>query len=373
MTGISRRRAIAGAGAALASPLLERRGGSAAEPVRCLLWWDYINRETIDQFRAATGGDLFARGIGANDEIFTFLRAAPGRYSVVSPHQGLIRGLHDVGLLQPIDPAKLPHLAEVEPRFNGDRWFMIDGQRYGVPLVYGTSPLVTSAKVLPTPPASWEELTAKAYTGKLGMLDDGLGHLLHWSAALGYPDPVAMTLDDLAEVTRLLVTLKRDQVRIFTTSVGELAAGLASGEILATTNGWEGLPLLPEAADGELRLSHPAPRDYGYIHALCIPAGAPDVEGAHRMIDFMLQADQQAALAGRVKRGVVNLGALPLLADIIEPYVGYPDLDAILATSPITSFPPLTGREEGWATYVDWVNAWERVRLTASKNAPDEE
>ncbi len=372
MTVMSRRRVIAGMGAAI-SPLLGRRVGAAAEPVRCLLWWDYITRETIDQFRAATGDDLFARGIGANDEIFTFLRAAPGRYSVVSPHQGLIRGLLDVGLLQPIDPAKLPHLAEVEPRFDGDRWFAIDGQRYGVPLVYGSSPLVTSAKTLPTPPAAWEELRSKAYRGKLGMMDDGLGHLFHWSAALGYPDPSVLSLEDLAEVTAALVALKRDQVRIFTTSVGELAAGLASGELLAATTGWAGMPLLPEAAEGELGLSHPAPRDYGFVHALCIPAGAPDVDGAHRVIDFLLRADQQAALAARVKRGVVNLGALPLLDAMVAPYVGYPDLDATLAASPITAFPPLTGRDEGKATYVDWVNAWERVRLTASKNAPKDE
>ena len=370
---VNRRRVMVGMGAAAATPLLGRRAGSAAEPVRCLLWWDYVNNETIEQFQAATGAGLFVRGIGANDEIFTFLRAAPGRYSVVSPHQGLIRGLHDVGLIQPMDPAKLPHLAEIEPRFNGDRWFMVEGRRYGVPLVYGTSPLVSSAATLPTPPARWEELTTKAYRGKLGMLDDGLGHLSHWSAAIGLPDPAAMTLDDLAELTTDLVALKRDQVRIFTTSIGELAAGLASGEILATTTGWEGVPLLPEAAGSELRLSHPAPRDFGYVHALCIPAGAPDVDGAHRVIDFLLQADQQAALAARVKRGVVNLKALPLLDDRVASYVGYPDLDTALAASPITSFPPLTGREEGRATYVDWVNAWERVRLTASKNAPADE
>ena len=363
---------MAGVGAAAVAPLLGRRG-RAAEPVRCLMWWDYVTQETVDQFRAATGGELFARGIGANDEIFTFLRAAPGRYSVISPHQGLIPGLLDADLLQPIDPAKLAHLAEVESRLNDDRWFVIDGQRYGVPLVYGTSPLVTSAETLPNPPASWEELMSKDYTGKLGMLDDGLGHLSHWSAVLGYPDPAAMTLDDLGEVTTKLVALKRNRVRLFTPWVGEIAAGLVSGEILATTTGWEGMPLLPEAAGGDLRLSHPGPRDYGYLHALCIPAGAPDVEGAHRVIDFMLQADQQAALAARVKRGVVNLKALPLLDATVAPYVGYADLGATLETSPITSFPPLTGREEGKATYVDWVNAWERVRLTTSKNAPDEE
>ena len=366
---------MAGMGAAVvAAPTLGRaRGARAAEPVRCLLWWDYITGETIEQFRAATGMDLFARGIGANDEIFTFLRAAPGRYSVVSPHQGLIRGLLDVGLLQPINPAKLPHLAEVDPRLDDDRWFTIDGRRYGVPLVYGTSPLVTSATTMPTPPAGWEELRSRAYRGKLGMLDDGLGHLFHWGGALGYPDPAAMTLDELTDLTADLVALKRDQVRIFTPSIGVIAAALASGEILAATTGWEGLPLVPEAAEGELRLSHPAPRDYGYLHALCIPADAPDVDGAHRMIDFMLQADQQAALATRVKRGVVNLGALPMLHDTVAPYIGHPDLDATLAASPVTAFPPLTGREEGKATYVDWVNAWERVRLTASRNAPDDE
>ena len=369
---VSRRGVMAGVGAAASGALLGRRV-RGAEPVRCLMWWDYVTVETVDQYRAATGGELFARGIGANDEIFTFLRAAPGRYSVVSPHQGLIPGLLDAGLLQPVDPVKLPRLAEVDPRLNDDRWFLVDGQRYGVPLVYGNSPLVTNAETLPTPPASWDELTSDAYTGKLGMLDDGLGHLSHWSAALGYPDPAAMTLDDLSEVTKALIALRRDQVRLFTPWVGEIAAGLASGELLATTTGWAGMPLLPEAAGADLRLSHPGPRDYGYLHALCIPAGAPDVEGAHRVIDFMLGVDQQAALAARVKRGVVNLGALPMLDATVGPLVGYEDLNATLAASPITSFPPLTGREEGKATYVDWVNAWERVRLTASKNAPDDE
>jgi spermidine/putrescine transport system substrate-binding protein len=364
---ISRRTLLAGSLAAGAGPRLLRRA-VAAEPIRMLLWWDYVGPEDIERYREQTGGDLFIRGIGANDEIFTFLRAGRNRYSVISPHQGLIGLLHELDLIQPINPAKLPHLSEIDPRFNDDRWFLIDGERYGVPLAYGSSPLVYNAATLPTPPAEWRDLLSPDYIGKLAMIDDGLGHLMHWSHALGFPDPSELTRDHLTELLAQLTVMKRSQVRLFTDSLGEMATALVRGEVLATTTGWEGLPLVEEAQGGDLRLAHPLPGDYGYIHALCIPADAPDVAGAHRFIDFMLQAEQQASLANRVKRAVINQEAVPLLAEPVRALYNYADLDAMLSLSPVLSFPPMTS-PDGVATYLDWIQGWERIRLVKSKYA----
>ena len=364
---ISRRHLL---GASLGAPLVATLGSPRSlaaqgpEPIRMLLWWDYVTVETMDAYRAATGGELFVRGIGANDEIFTFLRAGRNRYSVVSPHQGVVRDLYDVGLIQPLDPAKLPRLAEVDPHFNDDRWFMIGEQRYGVPLTFGSSPLVYSAKHLPEPPAEWTDLFDQAFAGKLAMLDDGLGHLMHWSSALGLPDPSELTPNNLSRLLARLTTLKRDNVGLFSPSLGEITAALVRGDVLATTTGWEGIPMLPEAEGGDLRLAHPQPADYSFLHCLCIPADAPDVEGAHRFIDFMLSAEQQAALAMRVKRGVVNLAAVPLLSEPVRAYFDYDNLDATLTRSPLRSFPPTNeASSDGIATYVDWVNGWERIRL----------
>jgi spermidine/putrescine-binding protein len=140
---------IAGAGALGIAGLLPAalRGGAAAQTLRLLCWPGYDEPKAIEGFRDATGADLRAEYIGANDEIFTYLRAGGvGRYDVVTPTNGVVQALAQAGLIQPIDVTRLTNVPGLFHRFQSPQWAVFDGQTYALPLSWHTAPMIPNTK-----------------------------------------------------------------------------------------------------------------------------------------------------------------------------------------------------------------------------------
>lgn len=365
---IDRRRLLAGAAIA---PFVIRRPARAAEPLRLLGWFNYIDQGVIDRFRALSGIEIQLFTIGAYDEIFTQLRAGGlGFFSIIAPHHGLLPLLHRGGFVQPLDLNRIPRFTELSPRFLLPETTEIDGARYAVPLVFGTSPCIYNAALLPEPPAAWTDLDSLVFDGKVGMFDDGLGHFMQWGRGANPATAPRLDRAEFEHTVLLLTSLKQNRVSHFTPYVNDLVVALASGKAVVTTTGWEGMLFLPEAAGVDLRIARPAPGDYSWVQTLAIPTDAPQPEAAHQLIDFMLSPEEQAALSMRIVRGVVHPGAGALIPEPIHSRLGYPDLDAVLAHSPILDFPPISETTDNAATYLDWVSSWERIRLIKSQAAP---
>jgi spermidine/putrescine transport system substrate-binding protein len=339
--------------------------------LRVLGWAGYIDDGVIDRFGKQTGIELQLFTVGAYDEIFTQLHAGGiGYYSIIAPHHGLLPLLHTDGFVQPLDLNRVPRFAELGPQFLLPETTEIDGARYAVPLVFGTSPCIYNAALLPEPPAWWTDLDSPVFDGKVGMFDDGLGHFFHWGRVVSPETAPNLSTDDFGRAVLLLTSLKHNRVSHFTPFDYDLVLELASGKAVVSTTGWEGMLLLPEAAGADLRIARPEPGDYAWVQTLAIAAGAPQPEAAHQLIDFMLSPEEQAALAVRVVRGVVHPAAGALIPEPYHSLLGYPDLDAVLAHSPILDFPPI-GEASGEAvTYLEWVIAWEQIRLAESEAAP---
>lgn len=354
---------FAGAGAWRA---LAARGQSGESPVvRMLCWPGYDDEDVLAAFTRATGARVKATLVGANDEFFTFLRAGGiGTYDIVTPHNGVVIELARAGLLQPVLPELIPNVDRVFPRFQWPDWVRDGGKQWGVPFVWGTSPMVYNADHVTDPPRTWGIVRSKSVRGRVAMTEDGLGHLLLWNTVAGYADPTRVTVAQLNATTETLIAIKRDQAVAFVPSMADLAEVLASGRAWVSTIGWESAPFLPQAKRGHLRITHPAPGDYSFCDNLCIPAQAPNAELAHALINHYLAPESQAILMNRLYRGAVSSAAVPLLSELARDLYTYDDLDAVFAVSPLRGFPPLTDEGNGIATYVDWVKAWERVRFT---------
>ena len=93
------RRSILAGGLGLATLGLPQWSARAADPtLQMLCWAGYDDPAVTGDFR------LLTQHIGANDEIFTFLRSSGGgRFDLVTPSDGVVQGLANVGLIQPID------------------------------------------------------------------------------------------------------------------------------------------------------------------------------------------------------------------------------------------------------------------------------
>jgi spermidine/putrescine-binding protein len=365
---ISRRRLIATAASA---PLIRIAPARAQGPLMVLGWLGYLDQPAIDRFKDQTGLDVVMDLLGAYDEAFTQLRAGGvQRYSVVAPHHGLTGPLHDAGLIQPLDLNKVPNFAGIDPHFALPETTVIDGARYATPLIFDTCPALYNADLLKEPPTHWLELDSDAFTGKVAMLDDSFSHFNLWSRVIGAVHPPDLTPDEMRQTRAVLSDLKADRVSHFTPYPADMVMQLGRGKAVISTTGWGGLTLLPDKGKANIKVVHLAPGDFSFVQALAIPAEAPDIDGAHQFIDFMLSPNEQAALANRTTRGIVHPGAVPMIDPAISAFIDYANLDAVLAQSPPLAFPPLGDTPNGAVTYLDWVLTWERIRSLKSNAAP---
>lgn len=366
---VTRRRLLAGASAGLLGVAAARHWGRAddGDALRLLCWEGYENPGANKAFSDARGLAVQADYLGANDEIFTFLRAGGlGQYDLVTPSNGLIAPLVANGLIQPIDLARLKNTAGLFPAFAQPDWTVVDGKVYAVPYTWRTGPLVYDAKKLSEPPAKWTDLITIPYKAKVVMPDDVVSHFLTWNRALGVADPARVTTFELNQTVSLLVRIKRDQTVAFVGGPHDVAHELATGRSAVSTMGWESVPSLADAKGADLRLAHPEPGDFSICDSLCIPVDAPHLDAAYAFIDAMLTPEAQAKLAAALFRGSVTSAAVPLIPEGPRGLFGYDDLDKVFTISPLAGFPPLSAEEApGFATYVDWVVAWDRIRFTA--------
>ncbi len=338
-------------------------GRAATPPLRILCWSGYNDPGLFGTFTDQTGIRVEATTIAANDEIFLKLRAGGlGRFDLVTPQNGVVHGLINVDLIQPLDPTKLTNAADYLPQFQKAYWTIRNGVTYAAPCLWGSSPMAYNSALISDPPKNWTDLQGEAFRRKVVMFDDGVGHLKVWNRALGAEDPTKVTPDQLETTVQTLMSFKADNVVSFVGRMEDLAAQLASGHATVSTIAWEVVPAMVTAKGQPLQTSHPLPGDFTFADAFALAKGAPSPDAAHAFINYLISPDVQAGLMNRLRRGVVNAKAVPMLDDMSRGLYPYDNLDPFFAMNPLLGFPPFNTSDSTITSYPDWVTAWDRVR-----------
>ena len=68
---------------------------------------------------------------------------------------GYVPLLVALDVIQPIDEALVPNLADVMSVFRNDKNINVDGKLYGVPFTWGSAPMLYDPAVIPTAPTTW--------------------------------------------------------------------------------------------------------------------------------------------------------------------------------------------------------------------------
>jgi spermidine/putrescine-binding protein len=171
-----------------------------------------------------------------------------------------------------------------------------------------------------------------------------------------------VTPDQLETTVQTLMAFKADNVVAFVGRMEDLAAQLASGHASVSTIAWEVVPTMATANGQPLRTSHPLPGDFTFADAFALAKGAPSPDAAHAFIDYLISPEVQAGLMNRLRRGVVNAKAIPMLDDMSRGLYPYDNLDPFFAMNPLMGFPPFSTTDSTITSYPDWVTAWDRVR-----------
>jgi spermidine/putrescine transport system substrate-binding protein len=231
------------------------------------------------------------------------------------------------GLLLPLDHSQIPNIANLYPVFN-DAIFD-PGRRYSMPFLWGTQGICFRRSALSAIPESWGILLdSGAYSGRIALPGpDTLGLALKY---LGYSynsvDPGEL------EAAGALLIRQKSHVKAFVGPDGiEL---LANGDVDLAV-GWnsEVLRLMEEDDDIDYRV----PTEGGLVwqDCVCIPRTAPNPSGAHKLINYALDAEVGAAIAEHLWYATPNRAAVALLPeDYREDHTIFPGMEIIKRCEP---------------------------------------
>ena len=332
-------------------------GMATAEEVRVYNWSDYIDEELLTKFEEETGLKLVYDVFDSNEVLETKMLAGGSGYDVVVPTGTFLQRQIQAGAFQKLDKSKLPNI--------GNMWDVISartaqydpGNEYAINYMWGTTGIgVNLAKVKEVlgddaPIDSWDLVFKPENMEKLA----GCGvHFLDAPtemipAALKYigEDPDSHDPDVIAKAEGVF-TAVRPYIQKFHSS--EYINGLANGDICVAV-GWSGDVLQArdraDEADNGVEIAYNAPKEGAqmWFDMMSIPVDAPNPDGAHKFLNFIMDAHNMAAASNYVYYANGNKASQEFLEeDVIGDPAIYPSEEAMNNLFTTTPYDPKVQR-----------------------------
>ncbi|AYC31504.1 spermidine/putrescine ABC transporter substrate-binding protein [Pseudomonas cavernae] len=184
--------------------------GSIGDRVVLATWPNYHNPENFTAFAKATGAQVQVNVFGSNEEMLAKLQAGGSGWDVFVPTNYTISTYAELGLIEPLDLAKLPNFdpASFEKRFMEQG--VINGKVYAVPKDWGTTGFVYDGQKLSAKPSSWKEfweLSQGTATGRVMVHDYQLTVIGNALKSFGYSFN-SLDAKELADAEKLLLEVK---------------------------------------------------------------------------------------------------------------------------------------------------------------------
>ncbi len=278
---------------------------ASANEVRMYNWSDYIAEDTFEKFTAETGIRVIYDVFDSNEVLEAALLSGRSGYDLVVPSNHYLTKQISAGAFVELDHSQLTNLGNLNAELMQVLEGVDPGNRYSVPYLWGTNGYgYNEGRVLAilgedAPVDSWAllfdpEVTAKLAAGGCGisMLDSGDEMLPAAMAYLGL-DPNSNDPDDFAAAAAVISAVQ-PHVTYFHSS--RYISDLANGDICVAA-GYSGDVLqaaerAEEAGNGNV-IVYTIPKEGAalWFDMLAIPQGAPNVENAHTLINFLLRPE----------------------------------------------------------------------------------
>ncbi|MCY4150987.1 MAG: polyamine ABC transporter substrate-binding protein [Aestuariivita sp.] len=322
----------------------------SAQEVRVYNWSDYIDEELLTKFEQETGLDLIYDVFDSNELLETKLLAGQSGYDVVVPTGTFLQRQIQAGAFQKLDYSKLPNSTNLWDVV-AERTAQYDpGNQYSINYMWGTTGIgVNVTKVT-------ELLGGNASIGSLSLVFDPSNmeklatcgvHMVDAPtemipAALQYlgEDPNSHDPEVIAKAEAVFAAV-RPYIQKFHSA--EYINSLANGEICVAF-GFSGdiLQARDRAAeagnDFEIAYNPPSEGALMWFDQMAIPADAPNPEGAHQFLNFIMDPENIAQASNYVYYANGNLASQEfLIEDVISDTAIYPDattLDNLYTTTP---------------------------------------
>jgi len=298
----------------------------SADQLYIYTWAGYTDNALLDRFAEKTGIRVVADVFSSNEEMLARVQAGGARaYSIIYPSDYMVVQMTELGLLTPLDHSSLGGLDRLKKQFQNPVYD--PGNRYSVPLSWGTTGLIYNTEQLKEAPEDWSYLWEhkQELARRMTLASDVREVMGAALRMLGYS----------------LNSTNQEQVKQAYEKLVELKPAIAS----FTTDAWR-----PQMLTGDLKvamcyssdanevisdndkLKYVVPKSGSslWTDTLVIPKGAPNPEAAYKWINFLLQADVAASLVERLSFSTPSEDSFSLLTqEVRENEILFPSEDIL--------------------------------------------
>ena len=280
-------------------------------------WDGYMAPDAVENFAKETGEAAEMVVHATNEEIMGKIIASGGEgFDVAFVSSPFAEVLNNLGLLEPIDAAKVPNLANLYAEaadLPHD-----PGNHFSVPYAWGTTGLCYRSDLVSPEPASWNDLLhpAEAQAGKVTLLGTDRWLLAAGFLAHGYSvnETDQAKLD---EVTADLIEAKKTMLAFDDTT---FYSKLVSGEA-TLVHAWDGWCNYGIAENADIRFIVPAEGSDLWVDTMVVLKASKNKDGAFKFINYILDANNHRWAAENILYKVPNQAAMEgLSADMIAQY-----------------------------------------------------
>lgn len=351
---------LAGVGAAAAFGL-PGRSASAATAVSYIGWQDYDTGLDVDNWFEKNDIVLKTTYIGTNEEIIAAASAGGvGVMDLCTPAVIYLDIYEQAGILEPLELDRIPNWKLLFPELRDLITVNSDNTVSALPFQWGDVPLMYNAEVIKEPPTSWHDLLKPEYKGKVALVYDVMGIMVHSPMAVtGTKTPTYLTREELDATIDWLIKIKKEHALTICNSYGDLGALFASGEVLMApawtpTAIWAG-PDVPE-----LKWVIPKEGMLVFSDVLSMVKDAPNKDVNYKILNHSLSPEAQANTANLIMTAVCVADAVPLLDDVPRDLYQYDDITGWFEKSggPFPGWP--IDPPQGIMSFDEILDGWER-------------
>lgn len=282
------------AGGVCAMAMFSNVATAADEELYFYNWSEYIPSEVLEQFTKETGIKVIYSTYESNETMYAKLKTHGEGYDLVVPSTYYVSKMRDEGMLKKIDRSKLSNFDELDPNFL-QKPFDPEND-YSIPYIWGATGIGVNTEMMDKSEiSSWSDFWDPKWEGQLMMMDDAreFFHIalrkLGYSANTQNPEEIKAAYEELKKLMPNVLVFNSDY------PANPYMAGETSLGML-----WNGSAYMARLEGAAIEIVWPKEGAIFWMDSLSIPAGAKNVDAAHKMIDFLLRPENAAKVAQEI-------------------------------------------------------------------------
>ncbi len=284
-------------------------------------WSEYVPSGLLNQFTKETGIKVIYSTYESNESMYIKLKTyTDNAYDLIVPSTYFVAKMSKEGMLQKIDKKKLSQFKNLDPNLLHKSFD--PNNDYSIPYIWGATGIGINSDIIdPKKVSSWSDLWKPEYKNKVLLTDDAREVFQMALLKLGYSGNTT----DPKLIKAAYEELKKLMPNVMAFNSDNPANPFLQGEIDLGML-WNGSAYVARQSGAPIQFIWSKEGGIFWMDSLAIPSNAKNVEGAIKLIDFLLRPDIAAKVAQKIGYPTPNLLAkqqLPI--EVIKNNTLYPD------------------------------------------------